>query len=303
MDFTLKQTLLEHKAAVYALCEGPSNHEFFSAGSDRHVIRWNLKKMKAEAVVAKSPTTIISLAYLKEWNYLLIGQVEGGVHVIDLDQGKEIKYLKVHKGYVFDILFIKEKKELVFSSGDGSISIWSAPDFELLYQKQLTKEKIRKMDYSIDREELAVGLGDGRLAYLKLSDWSLIGHSDDYASPVNAVKYDPNGTFILAGEKDAQLHQIYFDDPSKNRKIAAHYWAIYVIDFASFPDRFLFATASRDKTVKIWDGDSMKVLKRFEGFKDKAHTHSVNALYWSTFNQYLISAGDDKSIKIWEIGI
>ncbi|MBD99509.1 MAG: hypothetical protein CMO34_06670 [Verrucomicrobia bacterium] len=301
MKFQQIATLAEHKAAIYALCEGGETHQIFSAGSDRHVIQWDLKKLKVEAVVAKSPTTIISLAFLKRWNYLLIGQVEGGVHIIDLMKGKEFKYLKVHKGYIFDILYIEEKDELVFSSGDGSISIWSVPDFKLLNQKKLTEEKIRRIAYSSSRKELAVGLGDGRMAFLKTDDWSVLGYSDTYESAINSVCYSPNADFILAGEKDAQLHKIHLKESGKEIKLAAHYWAIYDIAFKPTSNGQLFATASKDKTVKIWDAQTMRVLKRFEGFADKGHTHSVNALLWSSYKEYLVSAGDDKSIKIWNI--
>ncbi|MEX2379534.1 MAG: WD40 repeat domain-containing protein, partial [Vicingaceae bacterium] len=78
----------------------------------------------------------------------------------------------------------------------------------------------------------------------------------------------------------------------------AHYWAIYDIAFS--PNGKLFATASRDKTVKIWDAESTKVLKRFEGHKDQAHSHSVNKLLWLNQNQ-LLSTGDDGSVKLWSI--
>jgi WD40 repeat protein len=103
MEFEQKGTLSEHKAAIYAICEGEENHIFYSGGSDQFVIRWNLKTMEAEKVISKAPTTVISLSFLKVQNLLLIGQIEGGVHVIDLAENKELKYLKIHKGYIFDI--------------------------------------------------------------------------------------------------------------------------------------------------------------------------------------------------------
>jgi WD40 repeat protein len=61
-----------------------------------------------------------------------------------------------------------------------------------------------------------------------------------------------------------------------------------------------FATASRDKTVKIWDAEKYVVLKRFEGQKYTAHSHSVNKLLWLNQKQ-LLSTGDDGSIRLWGI--
>ncbi|MEQ8625847.1 MAG: WD40 repeat domain-containing protein [Vicingaceae bacterium] len=299
MNYRHYNTLEGHKAPIYALCKGAEPHLFYSAGADQQVVLWNLKSMQAVKVVSKAPTTVISLLYINSLNYLLIGQVEGGVHVIDLNKGKEIKYLKLHAHYIFDLLFIPEKNELVCSSGDGSISVWSVPMFELLYHKKISNKKNRKMDFSANRNELAVSSGDGKVFLFNVSDWSINNVLDGFKSSIDAVKYNSKKNTLLIGEKDALLHEYTFEDNKLSDALPAHYWAIYEIDVS--PTNNLFATASRDKTVKIWNASTLKVLKRFEGIKDKGHTHSVNAMFWSTYNSCLVSAGDDTTIKVWEI--
>ena len=291
------KTLREHKAAVYALCEGEQSHLIYSGGSDRYVILWNLKTLQVEKVVSKSPTTIVSLFYIKEFNYLLVGQIEGGVHVIDLTSNKEVKYLKIHKGYIFDIKLIESKNEVVFSSGDGTISIWSVPRFELLFQTKIGEGKNRKVAYSESNKELAVDSADGFVKVLNTDDWSAKYIVTELESGANSLCY-VNDKLII-GTKNAHLHVFDLKTQVKAEGIAAHKWAVYDIVYNEVLN--LFATASRDKTVKIWNPNTLEVLKRFEGFKDKAHTHSVNTALWSTFNNYLITAGDDKTIKIWEI--
>jgi WD40 repeat protein len=298
MNFIHQHTFKEHKGPVYALCAAEASGFFYSAGSDRRVILWNLNEKKAEKVIAQAPTTIISLLYLEKFNYLLIGQVEGGLHVIDLEQGKEIKYLKQHEGYIFDIAFIESKNELILASGDGSVSVWSLLDFSLLWKKKLGKQKLREVEYNSSRQELAVASGEGKVILLNSEDWSTKAIIEDFTSSVNVLRYHPTENTLLAGEKDAQLHQIDLSSMKSIQKLPAHYWAIYDIAFS--PNGMYFATASRDKTVKIWDAENYVVLKRFEGQKYKAHSHSVNKLLWLNQKQ-LLSTGDDGSIRLWGI--
>jgi WD40 repeat protein len=299
MNFRHKASLKGHKAAVYALCEGETATTIFSGGSDRNVLAWDLENMGSAKLIARAATTIISLCYIKELNYLLIGQIEGGVHILDLKEGKEVTYLKYHQGYIFDLSYLPGKRELVCASGDGSISIWSVPNFKLLYHKRIGTGKNRKLCLSPNQEEMAISSADKQVVLMSTEDWSTNVILDNFESGVNVVSYHPTKEQLLVGEKDAYLNRVDLYSREIIDRIPAHYWAIYDICFS--PDGRFFATASRDKTVKIWDSASHEVLKRFEGLKDQGHTHSVNALLWCAYDNYLLSAGDDRSVKVWEV--
>ncbi|MEH1786437.1 MAG: WD40 repeat domain-containing protein, partial [Nostoc sp.] len=56
------------------------------------------------------------------------------------------------------------------------------------------------------------------------------------------------------------------------------------------------ASASSDKTIKIWDVSSGKLLKSLTG-----HTHWVSSIAYSPNGQQLASASWDKTIKIWDV--
>ncbi len=295
LEINRKFLLKGHKGAIYSLTNAGKG-KFFSGGADRQIIEWDLESGEGK-LIAHSSATIMSLLYLEERGLLLVGQTEGGVHLIDLKERKEIKLLKGHQSYIFDILWLEEKNEVIFSSADGSISVWSADTFERLYHSQLCQGKVRKMDLDPMKKSIAISRGDGAISILSSLDYSE-QKKIDHTSPINVVRFSPDGKDLLAGDKMAHLHQIELSSGRFAHSLPAHYWAIYDIVYS--PNREFFATASRDKTIKIWDPIKLQVLKRLEGPKVGGHTHSVNSLLWPEQN-VLISAGDDSDIRIWEV--
>jgi len=289
-----KNQLEGHKGPLYILSS--FGDRLLSGGSDRRIVEWDLSKEEG-GVLANSAAAIISLLYLKDQALLLVGQMEGGVHVVDLKERKEIKYLKGHENYIFDIKYHPDKEELIFASGDGSFSVWSAKSFERLFHQDLSQQKLRKMELSADRSELLICRGDGIISRFNTEDYSESGQIKGKAG-FNVARFSPDGQTILAGDKEAHLHSIEVHSGEIQKSLPAHYWPIYDLQFS--PSGEYFATASRDKTIKIWDPAELKVLERIEGRAYGAHSHSVNALLWID-DQHLISAGDDGMVKQWQI--
>lgn len=286
-----------HQAAVYALEQGPTSETFFSAGSDRKVILWNIETDEHK-VVAQIPAMIVSLCYLPKQNYLLVGQTGGGIHVLDLSEKKEIKLLSAHKAYIFDIKYNKDTRQFYVASGDGSISIWNAENFELLHQVKLTEEKIRQLTFSTERNELAAGCGDGNVVLLNLSDYR-IKQTLENESGVNSLLYINFNQHLLVGLKEAHLVEWDLMMYQKVNEFPAHNWAVYsLMQQQNSP---YIISASRDKTIKVWDAATLKPLQRIQRPTSNGHTHSVNALLPLAESNYVISTGDDRRVKVWQL--
>jgi len=289
-----------HSGAVYALENSFEENKFFSGGGDRIVAEWDLAQQENGQMLSQIPEIIYSLKIIPQQKILLAGQSAGGIHVIDLVTRKEIRLLKYHGAGVFDLDFTFTHNLLFSIGGDGTFSISRLDDFSLIKTIKLAAEKLRSISIHPGQNEMSIGCGDGSICIFELPSLQMKkrwrAHQEKFS--VNAVKFSPDGNFLLSGSRDAHLN--IFDvknDYHLVTSIPAHNYAIYSIVFS--PDKKYFATASRDKTVKIWDAENFEILVRLDKDKYEGHLNSVNKLLWR--NDFLISGSDDRSIIAWQI--
>jgi WD40 repeat protein len=113
------------------------------------------------------------------------------------------------------------------------------------------------------------------------------------------LSYSPDGNYLLSGGRDAfirvwETEKEYKEIPTE----AAHLQTINDIVF--HPKGQIFASASRDKTIKIWDFRNFALLKVIDTVRYGGHLKSVNKLHWLD-DQQLLSCSDDRTIMSWDI--
>jgi len=119
---------------------------------------------------------------------------------------------------------------------------------------------------------------------------------------VFSLQYVEENSLLLSGGRDAHLN--IWDlkaNHSLVQSLPAHNYTINA--FALSPSGDYFATASRDKTLKIWDTHSFQLLKVVDFARNLAHTHSVNRICWLKSDNSLISCSDDRRIIRWQVTI
>lgn len=287
----------DHLQPVYALASSPGG--YFSAGADRLVLYHPDHTAEVKRVAA-IPHTIYSLLYLPDSGLLLAGQATGGIHIIDLAAGQELRYLLRHTGGVFSLVHDVAGRRVFATSADGSVSVWKQDSWELVGWLPLSAEKIRSLAIAPDQSCIAVACSDAHIRILDYNDLGIRHTFRAHGWAANAVCWHPQQPWLISGSRDAHL-RVW--DATANytllHDIPAHNYAIYAI--VSSPDGSLLATASRDKTVKIWDAATMDFRLRINRENFQGHSHSVNTLLWNEHSGILYSGSDDHTILGWQV--
>ncbi|MCC6723495.1 MAG: hypothetical protein IT258_03225 [Saprospiraceae bacterium] len=299
MKVTKLAQLTGHNAAIFALANSKDERHFLSGAGDGWVVEWDLDAPDLGKLLAKLESRIFSILFLRKSNKIVAGDMDGGVHWIDLEHPSATKDIAHHKKGVFAILELENS--VITVGGDGKLSKWDLAQMRSTESYFLSNQSLRCIDYCEARNELAVGGSDGAIYRLDATTLELRQKIDStHSNSVFSLCYSPSAKYLLSGGRDAYLNVWDLEkDFEKINAQPAHLFTINSINFNA--EASLFATASRDKTVKIWDASNFELLKVLEGGRDGGHFNSVNKVLWSKAGNLLISAGDDRSIILWKI--
>ncbi len=284
-----------HQAAIYATARDRKPGFFLSGSGEGWIVRWEWTNPDMGKLLARVEGQVFAVIQLARRPMIVAGDMNGGLHWIDLEYPSNNRDIAHHKKGVFSLLDLGEW--LISAGGDGRITRWPVDEIRSAESLFLSNQTLRCLDYCASRNEIAAGASDRNIYILDAASLE-IKHQIPKAhlNSVFTVRYTPDGNYLLSGGRDAHLKVWQTNDWKQIHSIPAHWYTIN--DIAFHPQGHLFATASRDKTVKIWDAASFELIKVLGPFRQGGHLNSVNTLLW--LENGLVSGSDDRTLILWE---
>ncbi|MFD1553894.1 hypothetical protein DNU06_14180 [Putridiphycobacter roseus] len=292
-----RYALTGHTGAIYDLAFNDKKEQLYSGSFDNQIIAWDINNPAIAQLIAKVQSKPITIQYLNKRNWLLIGQANGNISVLDLSLGKEIKVLQYHSGMVYALTVDDEECILYSGAEDGHIVSWDLVKLERSQSKNLGSLKVRVI-LKIENQ-LYVGCGTGSLLILDKENLELeqeISQLHVKNFSIYTLLYIREKNILLSGSRDGHIGVLDLLTYKVKERIPAHNFAIY--DFKRSSDGIYFASASRDKSIKIWRISDFQFQEKIDFKSSEGHKASVNAILWN--ENHLISCSDDKQIIIWD---
>jgi WD40 repeat protein/serine/threonine protein kinase len=289
-----------HDHAITDVTWSPDGTLLATAGWNLDVFLWDTKSWKLVREFAGVESNPHDLCWSPDAAHLASAGEDGRVVVWDVETGQRQSYRRGHRAPIESLDWSADGQRIVTGSRDRTIKIW---------------EPLEPQEYEeIPCESVAVWspAGDQIATYrpkrtepteLRVSILAVPPAEKVVDLPVSAevsgLDISPDGARCAVAHEGGALAvwrteapQRLWEVPDAHHPTDGTQIASRCVDWR--PDGRVLASCGTDKTVKLWDGASGKLLRTLTG-----HEHPLGAVVWSPDGSRLASTDWQCHVKIW----
>lgn len=287
-----------HRDCIYALAPGPTPEVFYTAGGDGLVVQWDTRKPDEGELMAKVEHSVYAIATDLAKNRMYVGHNYNGIHIIDIAQKKEIASTAITSAPIYSLLV--HHNQLWIGAGDGTVYIMDTEDFSTRAKIKISQQNIRHLTKVPFGSHIIASSSDTHIYTIDATTFQVVAKPiAAHSNSVFAVAFADSGNVLVSGGRDAHLKKWSFPFWDLQVDIPAHLYAINDIQLS--PSGKYLATASMDKSIKLWDSVSLQLLKVIDKSRHAGHGTSVNKILWMGSDESLVSVSDDRTVSLWHI--
>ncbi|PHH92343.1 hypothetical protein CDD83_7831 [Cordyceps sp. RAO-2017] len=299
-----------HRADIRALALSSDDRMLASAANGSMKI-WNVKTQACIRTFDCSYS--LCCAFLPGDKVVVVGTKSGELQLFDVASSSLLDSIQAHEGAIWSLQVHPDGRSVVSGSADKSAKFW---DFKIVQEEVLgtkrttaklklvqsrtlkVSDDILSLRFSPDAKLLAVALLDSTVKVFFVESLKLYLNLYGHKLPVLSMDISYDSKLIVTSSADKNIRIWGLDFGDCHKALFGHQDSILQVAFVphnSDGNGHHFFSSSKDKTIRYWDGDKFEQIQRMDG-----HHGEVWSIAVSRSGNFLVSAGHDKSIRVWE---
>jgi len=311
------KTFTGHKGSISCIAMSPNGLAVASASRDQTVAIWDAVSGKLISSLNCHRKPVLSVTYSWDGNFLATTSADCSVKVFKSTLGSEIAlFHSPSDGVYMTTVCAHPTKPNIFATGssDCNIYIWDATRSQaegpVAVLERHHNRPINCLDWSPDGKLIASCAEEPAVLLWDAEKYTYVGKATEHLHPVNAVAFNPlTSSPILASACDGfdvrlynyKTKQPYVPPQSTAQTVLADPSILKghestVKGLSWHPKGKMLASASRDRSAKIWDTTTGLCSKTLRGHKDW-----LNSVAFSPDGQKVVTGAWDYHVKQWNL--
>ena len=250
---------------------------------------------------------VSSVAFSPDGQYLVSGDIDNTIKLWDVQSGKVIKIFNGHSNMVNSVAFSPEGLQLASGSGDKTVKLWDVRSGKLIKTFEGHSYGVYSVAFSPDGQYLVSGSRDKTLKLWDVQSGVLIKTFEGHSTVVTSVDFSSDGQQLVSGSYDKTLRLWGVRSGKLIKTFEGHSNGVDSVAFS--PDGQYLVSGSTtvpgtdhdydEKTLKLWDVQSGKLIKNFGG--RRGYSGDIGSIAFSPDGKQLVSGSRDKTLKLWDV--
>jgi len=288
-----------HAKSVAGVAFSPDGTRVVSGGSDSMIRMWDARTGKEIWRQEADIFPVTAVAFSPKGDVVASGQSDESIRLWDAATGAPLRRIECPTDTVNALAFSPDGRYLAsvcgwdFNRSGPSVALWDVASGGPVRQFKGHLREVNAVAFSPDGQTIATGSDDKTLRLWDVATGTEL-RSITAASSVEAVAFSGDGKRI-AGQT---VGDIVVWETATGKSLATMGAWVYAVAFS--PDGTLLAGAgtsiSTENQLTLWDSATGKVIRQFPAQGD-----DVNVVAFDPTGTLLVSGGDDKTVRIWEV--
>ena len=285
-----------HSGEIYAAAFAPNGTQVVTASFDRTARIWDVRAGTPLAILQGHTQPIAGAVFSPDGTRIATASYDYTARLWKWPGGDELAVLTGHRHRVNCVTFSLDGKQIATGSSDGDIRIWDGQNGKPVRVLTGHQAAVFALAFHADGKRIVSGGADGQLRLWDTQAGKELRVISERSSALAWVEFSPDQRLLASAWTDGTTILHDGETFAPLRELPHNGATITSAVFQQRGDVLRLITTSDDRTVRIWDARTGKLLDSMQTFAESVAQAAVVPQ-----GSRVIILGKDSTVRLWDL--